>query len=137
MRGKGEPLIVYADLGCPHCAAAWAEIAQRPARVVFRHFPVASKHPRSPALHAAAEAAGMQGRFFEMVDSLYDDRGRVDDPHLWERAEGFGLDLERFEADRRSAAVASRVRRDFESGIRAGVTGTPMGFEGVPEVDHP
>jgi protein-disulfide isomerase len=118
-------LIVYADLGCPHCAAAWLEICERPARVVFRHFPVASKHPRAPALHAAAEAAGRQGRFFEMVDSLYADRGRVDDPHLWERAERFGLDLRRFEADRRADEVGARVRRDFESGIRAGVIGTP------------
>jgi protein-disulfide isomerase len=125
VRGEGETLVVYADLGCPHCAAAWEEICVRPARVVFRHFPVASKHPRAPALHAAAEAAGRQGRFFEMVDSLYADRGRVDDPHLWERAERFGLDLERFEADRRKDEVTARVRRDFESGIRAGVVGTP------------
>jgi protein-disulfide isomerase len=125
VRGEGETLIVYADLGCPHCAAAWLEICERPASVVFRHFPVASKHPRAPALHAAAEAAGRQGRFFEMVDSLYADRGRVDDPHLWERAERFELDLRRFEADRRADEVAARVRRDFESGIRAGVIGTP------------
>ncbi len=125
MRGEGETLIVYADLGCPHCAAAWEEICRRRARVVFRHFPVASKHPRSPALHAAAEAAGKQGRFFEMVDSLYADRGRVDDPHLWERAEQLGLDLQRFEVDRRMDEVGVRVRRDFESGIRAGVIGTP------------
>ena len=124
-RGEGEGLIVYADLSCPHCAGAWAEIAARPNRVVFRHFPVASKHPRSPALHAAAEAAGRQGQFFAMVDSLYADRGRVDDPHLWQRAEALGLDLDRFEADRRSEAVAIRVRRDFQSGIRAGVTSTP------------
>ena len=124
-RGEGEGLIVYADLGCPHCAGAWAEIVARPNRVVFRHFPVASKHPRSPALHAAAEAAGRQGQFFAMVDSLYADRGRVDDPHLWQRAEALGLDLDRFEADRRSEAVAIRVRRDFQSGIRAGVTSTP------------
>jgi protein-disulfide isomerase len=127
-RGEGEVLIVYADLGCPHCAAVWAEVAIRPSRLVFRHFPVSSKHPRSPALHAAAEAAGAQGRFFEMVDSIYADRGRVDDPHLWQRAEGLSLDLERFEEDRRSDAVAARVRRDFESGIRAGVTSTPALF---------
>ena len=127
-RGEGEPLIVYADLGCPHCASAWAELRTHPAKVVFRHFPVASKHPRSPALHAAAEAAGAQDRFFEMVDSLYAERGRVDDPHLWERAERMGLDLDRFEADRRSERVVARVRRDFESGIRAGVSGTPAIF---------
>jgi protein-disulfide isomerase len=129
VRGEGEGLIVYADLGCPHCAAAWAEIGVRPGSIAFRHFPVASKHPRSPALHAAAEAAGMQDRFFEMVDSLYADRGRVDDPHLWERAERLGLDLDRFERDRRAMPVAERVRRDFQSGIRGGVTGTPAVFD--------
>jgi protein-disulfide isomerase len=128
VRGAGEGLIVYADLGCPHCAAAWAELAARPRAIVFRHFPVASKHPRSPALHAAAEAAGLQGAFFEMVDSIYADPGHVDDPHLWARVERLGLDLERFQRDRRSAAVAARVRRDFESGIRGGVTRTPMLF---------
>jgi protein-disulfide isomerase len=131
VRGDGELLIVYGDLGCPHCAAAWTEICARPARVVFRHFPVASKHPRAPALHAAAEAAGRQGQFFAMVDSLYADRGRVDDPHLWERAERLGLDLEQFESDRRSDDVAARIRRDFESGIRAGVTGTPAMYSPI------
>ncbi len=128
VRGEGQLLIVYADLACAHCAGAWTEIAARPARLVFRHFPVASKHPRAPALHAAAEAAGSQGHFFAMVDLLYADRGHVDDPHLWERAEQLGLDLERFNADRRSAEVAARVRRDFEAGIRAGVATTPALF---------
>ncbi len=128
--GKGEEgLIVYADLGCPHCAASWAELAARPGRIAFRHFPVASRHPRTQALHAAVEAAGLQGRFFEMVDSLYSDRAHVDDPHLWERAERLGLDLERFERDRRSPDLAARVRRDFQSGIRAGVAGTPAVFD--------
>ena len=128
VRGKGRTLVVYADLGCPHCAGEWARLCAPGQRIVFRHFPVASKHPRAPALHMAAEAAGMQGRLFELVDSLYADRGRVDDPHLWERAERLGLDLERFEADRRSEAARLRVRRDFETGIRAGVTGTPAVF---------
>ncbi len=127
--GLGEEAIVaYADLGCPRCAAGWPRLREGPGRLVFRHFPVASRHPRSPALHAAAEAAGRQGRFFEMVDSLYAERGRVDDPHLWQRVERFGLDLELFEADRRSAEVEARIRRDFESGIRAGVTATPALF---------
>jgi protein-disulfide isomerase len=130
VRGKGEEgLIVYADLSCPHCAAAWTEIAARSGRIAFRHFPVASKHPRSAALHAAAEAAGAQGQFFAMVDSLYADRGHVDDPHLWARVERLGLDLERFERDRRSPDLAARVRRDFQSGIRAGVAGTPAVFD--------
>jgi protein-disulfide isomerase len=126
--GEGREAIVYADLGCPYCAAAWAEIRELPLRLCFRHFPMASKHPRAPALHAATEAAGMQGAFWEMCDSLYADRGRVDDPHLWERAERFGLDLDRFQEDRRSQAVRERVERDFVSGIRAGVSGTPTAF---------
>lgn len=130
LRGEGEGgLIVYADLGCPHCAGVWPRLAQRPGRLVFRHFPVKSKHPRTPALHAAAEAAGRQGRFFEMVDSLYADRGRVDDPHLWQRVAQLGLDLERFEGDRRSQAIEARIKRDFQSGIRAGVAGTPALFD--------
>jgi protein-disulfide isomerase len=129
VRGQGEEgIVVYADLGCPHCAAEWPRLREHSDRLVFRHFPVASKHPRSPALHAAAEAAGRQGGFFEMVDSLYADRGRVDDPHLWERVEQLGLELDRFEADRRDAEIDARVRRDFESGIRAGVTSTPGVF---------
>jgi protein-disulfide isomerase len=126
--GEGAEVIVYADFGCPYCAAAWARIRALPLRLCFRHFPMASKHPRAPALHAAAEAAGRQGAFWEVCDSLYADRGRVDDPHLWERGGRFGLDLERFNADRRSDAVRERVERDFVSGIRAGVAGTPTAF---------
>src|SRR3954470_19953806 len=91
VRGEGEEgIVVYADLGCPRCAAEWQGAREHRGRLAFRHFPVASKHPRSPALHAAAEAAGRQGAFFEMVDSLYGDRGHVDDPHLWQRAERLG-----------------------------------------------
>ena len=63
-----------------------------------------------------------------MCDSIYADHGHLDDPHLWERARLLGLDLERFDADRRSGAVADRVRADFESGIRAGVIATPTAF---------
>jgi protein-disulfide isomerase len=128
VRGEGREAIVYLDLACPHCAAAWARVRELPLRVALRHFPVASKHPRAPALHAAAEAAGLQGRFWEMCDSLLADRAHQDDPHLWERARRFELDLERFERDRRSEAVAERVRRDFKGGIRAGVATTPTAF---------
>lgn len=126
--GEGPEVILYVDLGCPYCAAVWGRIRALPLRLCFRHFPMRSKHPRAPGLHAAAEAAGLQGAFWEMADSLFAERGRVDDPHLWERAELFGLDLDRFVADSRSEAVQHRVRRDFESGVRAGVSGTPAAF---------
>ncbi len=94
-------------------------------RRVFRHFPLASRRPRARPLSHAAEAAALQGRFWEMHDSLFGDQGRLDDPHLWERARGLGMDLERFEADRRSEAVAERVQRDFRAAVRAGVITTP------------
>lgn len=135
VRGEGQDVILYGDLACPHCAAAWVRIRELPLRLVLRHFPVAGKHPRAPALHAAAEAAASQREdaFWDMVDSIYLDRGRVDDPHLWERADRLGLDLDAFNRDRRSDRVAQRVRADFESGIRAGVTGTPAAFvDGSP-----
>jgi len=134
-RGDGEDLVVYADLCCPHCAATWPRIRGLPARIAFRHFPVVAKHPRSPALHAAAEAAGGQGAFFEMVDALFADHARVDDPHIWARAERLGLDLQRFEADRRSEAVGTRVQRDVESGLRAGVADTLAIFRDGREVE--
>jgi protein-disulfide isomerase len=124
VRGEGAETIVYADLCCPHCAAVWPRLATLDAKLVFRHFPIVAKHPRSPALHAAAEAAGAQGAFFEMVDSLLGDRSRVDDPHLWERARKLDLDIRRFEAERRSEGTIARVRRDTESGLAAGVADT-------------
>ncbi len=72
----------------------------------------------------------MQGRFWEMHEMLFADQGRLEDPHLWDRATKLGLDLKRFDADRRGDEVSARVRRDFESGIRAGVATTPTLFAG-------
>jgi protein-disulfide isomerase len=123
-------VIEYADLECPYCAQAHLILRDLVVTRVFRHFPVVSKHPRARVLAAASEAAARQGRFWEMHDSLLEDQGHLDDPHLWERARRLGLDLERFEADRRSAEAAERVERDFRSGIRAGVTSTPTQFVG-------
>ena len=128
-------VIEYADLECPYCASAHLILKQLPVQRVFRHFPVVSKHPRARVLAAAAEAAGRQGRFWEMHDSLLEDQGHLDDPHLWRRAEELGLDLDRFEADRRSEALAERVESDFRTGIRAGVTTTPTQF--LKGIAHP
>ena len=70
-----------------------------------------------------------------MHASLFGDQGHLDDPHLWRRARDLGLDLERFERDSRTDAVAERVRRDFVTGIAAGVVVTPTIFvDGEP---HP
>ena len=132
VRGPADaPLVIeYADFECPFCAALSAKLADARVRRGFRHFPVRSSHPRAWAAACAAEAAALQGRFWEMHDLLFADQGRLEDPHLWERARRLGLDLERFESDRRSDAVSGRVRRDFESGVRAGVVTTPTVFAG-------
>ncbi|HEX8075046.1 MAG TPA: DsbA family protein [Thermoleophilaceae bacterium] len=142
VRGEGPRVVVeYGDYECPYCARADALLAGLAVRRVFRHFPVVSKHPRARVLAHASEAAGRQGAYWEFHDSLYADQGRLDDPHLWDRARRLGLDLDRFEADRRSDAVAERVQRDFQSGVRAGVVTTPTLFvdgrahAGVPDTE--
>ncbi len=122
----GAPLvIVYADFECPYCAATELKLRGARLRIAFRHFPVRSSHPRAWPAACAAEAAALQGRFWEMHDLLFGDQGRLEDPHLWARARTLGLELERFDADRRSESIQSRVRGDFESGVRGGVVTTP------------
>lgn len=131
-------MIEYGDYECPYCARTDLLLAELPVRRVFRHFPVASKHPRAPALARAVEAAALQGAFWELHDSLFADQGRLDDPHLWDRVRALGLDLDRFEADRRADPVSARVERDFRSGLRAGVMTTPTLFvDGEPHSGVP
>ena len=142
VRGHGVLVVEYADLECPYCARADVLLGGLAVRRVFRHFPVVSKHPRARVLAHAAEAAALQGRFWEFHDAVFADHGHLDDPHLWDRARRLGLDLDRFEEDRRSERVAERVERDFLGGIRAGVTATPTLFiegrahAGVPDAEH-
>jgi protein-disulfide isomerase len=136
---EGAPLVImYADFACPHCAVAHVRLVEAaqaaPLRVAFRHFALRAKHPRAPALAAAAEAAALQGAFWPMHDALYADQGRQDDPHLWARAEALGLDVERFDADRKSAEVEARVKHDVRAAMRAGVAATPTLFA---EADAP
>jgi protein-disulfide isomerase len=130
VRGQGPEAILYMDLACPACALTWSRVRELPLRLCLRHFPLASKRPRAPPRPGAAAPPALQGdeAFWGMVEAIYADHGRLDDPHLWQRAEALGLDLEAFERDRRSAAVSERVRGDFETGIRAGVVGTPTAF---------
>jgi len=121
-------VVVYGDYECPFCAALELRLRDLPLRVAFRHFPVRGTHPRAFAAACAAEAAGLQGAFWGMHDALFDDQGRLEDPHLWARAERLGLDLARFDTDRRGDAVAERIAADFRGGVRAGVPTTPSLF---------
>jgi protein-disulfide isomerase len=63
-----------------------------------------------------------------MHDLLFGDQARLEDPHLWDRARRLGLELERFDGDRRRDDVRERVKTDFRSGVRAGVVTTPTLF---------
>jgi protein-disulfide isomerase len=121
-------VIEYADFECPYCAALELALTSFRVRRIFRHFPVRTSHPRAWAAACAAEAAGLQGRFWEMHDLLFADQARLEDPPLWDRAERLGIELARFDRDRRSDAVGARVMRDFHSGIRGGVVTTPTVF---------
>jgi protein-disulfide isomerase len=122
-------LIEYGDFECPYCAILHVRLEQHSERAqlrhVFRHFPVRSAHPRSMAAACASEAAGLQGRFWEMHDSLLADQSHLEDPHFWTRAQELGLDLDRFESDRRDELVTARVKRDFTAAVKGGVVTTP------------
>lgn len=121
-------VVVYADFECPYCAALELRLVELELCVVFRHFPVRSSHPRAWPAARAAEAAAAQGQFWAFHDALFADQGRLEDPHLWAKAQRLGLDVERFDADRRSTAVEERIAADFRSGVRAGVATTPTLF---------
>jgi protein-disulfide isomerase len=139
----GAPLvIVYADFTCPHCAVAAARLREAPVRTCFRHLALASRHRRAVPLAIAAEAAARQGAFWPFHDTLFTDQGRLDDPHLWERCERLGLDVARFEADRRDPTLGERVTRDVRGALRAGAATTPayvLGgvlHQGVPDAER-
>ncbi len=130
VRGPADlpPIYFYGDFACPRCAVEARKLHEANARVVFRHFALKAKHQRSVPLALAAEAAARQGAFWAFHDSLYQDQGHTDDPHLWARIEQLGMDLDRFEADRRDPAVADHVKRDVRDALRAGATTTPALF---------
>jgi protein-disulfide isomerase len=101
-------------------------------RMIFHHFPLPNHaHAREAAI--VAEAAGMQGRFWEMHDLLYREQAAwsnaMDTPSLFDSYAGkVGLDMERFKKDRRDPAVAARVEGDHKLGESRGVTSTPTLF---------
>lgn len=122
----GAPLVIaYADFTCPRCAVAAERLREADVRTCFRHFAISSRHTRAVPLAKAVEAATLQGAFWQMHDAIYGESGRFDDPHLWAHAERLGLDIDRFDSDRRSDAVAQRVAADVRSALRAGAAATP------------
>ena len=100
----------------------------RDMRFVFRHFPLAELHPHAVAAAEAAEAAGAQGRFWPMHDMLYENQDALELDDLVGYADALGLDTGRFTEDLASHVYLGRVQRDFQSGVRSGVKGTPTFF---------
>lgn len=127
-------LLEYGDFECAHCAAAFPLVKEikrwlrGELRYVFRHFPVAEKHPHALEAAEAAEAAGAQGKFWEMHDLLCEHSATLGNVHLNRYAQALGLDLERFEREMREHAHLGRVQEDFTSGVASGVTKTPTFF---------
>ena len=98
-------------------------------RFPFRHFPLTEINPHALAAAAAAEAAALQGRFWDMHALLFHHQKALEGEDLRGYAAELGLDLDRFDADRTSAGVLERIRRDVESGLATGeVLGTPTVF---------
>ena len=98
-------------------------------RFAFRHFPLTGIHPHALAAAAAAEAAALQGRFWDMHELLFHRQRALEDGDLTGYAARLGLDVAAFDRDRASRAVADRIRRDVESGLASGqVVGTPTLF---------
>lgn len=141
-------IIEYADFQCPGCAALFPAIQQVEAEfgddiaVVFRHFPLVSIHPNSMASHRAAEAAGLQGKFFEMHDLLF---GRSLE---WSSASNAGaifesyalelsLDIEKFKSDVASETVFKAISFDQDSGNQLNISATPTLLLNGQEIPTP
>ena len=127
-------LVEYGDYQCPHCGRAYPIVkALQQAmgdklKFVFRNFPLTNIHPDAMNAAVAAEAAGQQGKFWEMHDMIFEHQNRLLENDLYAYAQALGLNVEQFQNDMLSEAVLSKVEDDFESGMRSGVNGTPSFF---------
>lgn len=130
----GTVLVEYADFECPYCAMAYPYVKRlslqhgKEMADVFRPFPLPQIHPHSMHAAQAAEAAGKQGKFWEMHDLLFENRQRLDDKSLLEYAERLKLNIPQFEKDFASRATIEAIEHSYERGIREGVQGTPTFF---------
>lgn len=136
-------LLEYGDFECPFCGQAFWELKRLEqavgdqVRFVFRHFPIARAHPHARLAAEAAEAAGAQGNFWEMHDTLFSNQHALELSDLLAYADDIGLDRPRFTRDLHEHRFAAKVRRDFIEGVRSGVNGTPTIFINGERWDGP
>jgi protein-disulfide isomerase len=131
----GRLIVEYGDYECPYSRRAFREIQRverrlgEGVRFAFRHFPLTDIHPHALAASAAAEAAALQDRFWNMHELLFRRQSALEDDDLRRYAAKLELDVAQFVSDRTGAAVLERVRRDMQSGMASGeVRGTPTLF---------
>ncbi len=129
-------LIEYGDFQCPACAqyhTVVKEIAKEykdEVKIAYRHFPLSNIHPHAQLTAQAAEAAGIQGKFWEMHDKIFEGQkewsklSNVEDVVMG-YAEELELNMDKFKADMNSSSVKEKVSGDYKNGIKAGVKGTP------------
>ena len=137
VRGPADAhvILVYGDYECPYTRLAFREIERVEqelrgnVRFAYRHYPLTEIHPHALAAAEAAEAAAIQGRFWEMHELLFHRQKALEDADLRGYAARLELDVARFEIDKTGAPVLERIRRDVESGDATGeVEGTPTIF---------
>jgi protein-disulfide isomerase len=136
-------LLEYGDFECPYCAMARPELESvveadpDTIRLVYRHFPITTIHPHALTAAEAAEAAGAQGKFWEMHDMLFENQDRLEYEDLVEYAEEIGLDVKRFDREMKSRRYEGEVKKDFRQGMKDGVNGTPTIFINRIRYDGP
>jgi len=131
----GRLIVEYGDYECPYSRQAFQAIERverergEGVRFAFRHFPLTGIHPHALPAAAAAEAAALQGRFWDMHALLFHCQKALEDDDLRRYAADLGLDVALFDRDRAGTRVLERVRRDVHSGNASGeVQGTPTLF---------
>jgi protein-disulfide isomerase len=127
-------LVEYGDYECPHCGMAFSIIkaVQKKLgpklRFVFRNFPLSNMHPFAELAAESAEAAGAQGKFWEMHDAIYENQDLLGEEMIEELAKKLKLDINHFNSDIKTRKFKERVRKDFIGGAKSGVNGTPSLF---------
>lgn len=127
-------VISYTDFLCPYCRR-FRTVLKRLRQAfgeriayVLRHFPIERIHPGATFAAYAVEAAGRQGKFWEMHDRLFDEEPPFDEAHIRDLAREIGLDMEKFERDVADPETRAHVEADVAEGRRHGVSGTPTIF---------
>lgn len=140
--GKGQErvtLVEYGDYQCPYCGQYYPILKQVTEKFndqitfQFRNFPLSNVHQNAFAASRAAEAAGLQGKFWEMHDKLYENQAAwsaSSDPSVFfdQYASQLGLNVETFKKDSASSKVNDIINADMAEGNRLHVTATPTFF---------